>query len=313
MWIGSPSSSLAPFIPVIEHLQEAACLESADGTLAVVNEAWLALFGAAGRLSPLQEGPGAAAWAPALVGIRGSRGAVGARDRATDDARREFARDARHHRRAHARMGSLADRDRRQRARAPVAVQGRDAPAQAGGVGATGAAPEHRRAAGRRDRARLQQPADGRRRLLRPARHAVRQRRPPTLRPARDSQRGDSCVIAHASVAGLQPAPDHAARGRRRRPDDRRDAEDAVAADGRTGQGRHQRSRRADGGVCRSRPDRAGDLQPRGQRPRRDARRRDARRRRPSRAAGQRPGPHARHAQRPGGHGDRLGHRHGHG
>ncbi len=150
MWIGSPSSSLTPFIPVIEHLQEAACLESADGATAVVNEAWLALFGAAGRLSPLQEGPGAAAWAPALVGLRGRRGAVGARGRATDDTRREFARDACHHRRPHARMGSLADRDRRQRARAPVAVQGRDAPAQARGVGATGAAPEHRRAAGRR-------------------------------------------------------------------------------------------------------------------------------------------------------------------
>jgi len=67
MWIGSPSSSLVPFIPVIEHLQEAACLESADGTRAVVNAAWLALFGAAGRLAPLQEGPGAGAWAPALA------------------------------------------------------------------------------------------------------------------------------------------------------------------------------------------------------------------------------------------------------
>ena len=66
MWTGTASSSLTPFIPVIEHLQEAACLESADGNQAVVNAAWLALFGAAGRLSPLQEGPGAVAWAPVL-------------------------------------------------------------------------------------------------------------------------------------------------------------------------------------------------------------------------------------------------------
>src|SRR5918993_327729 len=67
MWTGSPSSSLAPFIPVIEHLQEAACLESADGKLAVVNAAWLELFDAAKRVSALKEGAAAAAWAPALA------------------------------------------------------------------------------------------------------------------------------------------------------------------------------------------------------------------------------------------------------
>src|SRR6188472_3166129 len=67
MWTGSSSSSLTPYVPVIEHLQEAACLESADGSLAVVNAAWLELFGAARRVSALKEGPGAAAWAPALA------------------------------------------------------------------------------------------------------------------------------------------------------------------------------------------------------------------------------------------------------
>ena len=66
MRTGSSSSSLSPFVPVIEHLQEAACLESADGTVAVVNAAWLALFEADRRLRPLKEGPAGTAWAPAL-------------------------------------------------------------------------------------------------------------------------------------------------------------------------------------------------------------------------------------------------------
>ena len=73
MWTGSPSSSLTPFIPVIEHLQEAACLESADGNLAVINEAWLALFDATGRLAALKEGPGTAAWAPVLSAFEDRR------------------------------------------------------------------------------------------------------------------------------------------------------------------------------------------------------------------------------------------------
>jgi two-component system, cell cycle sensor histidine kinase and response regulator CckA len=67
MWTGSPSSSLAPFVPVIEHLQEAACLELADGSIAVVNAAWLELFDAARPLKPLQEGPAAHAWRPVLA------------------------------------------------------------------------------------------------------------------------------------------------------------------------------------------------------------------------------------------------------
>ncbi len=74
MWTGLPSSSLAPFVPVIEHLQEAACLESADGAIAVVNAAWLTLFDAGRRLSPLQERPGAAAWAPALAAFEAAAG-----------------------------------------------------------------------------------------------------------------------------------------------------------------------------------------------------------------------------------------------
>jgi two-component system cell cycle sensor histidine kinase/response regulator CckA len=74
MWTGSPSSSLAPFVPVIEHLQEAACLESADGGIAVVNAAWLALFDAGRRLMPLQEGPGASAWGPALAAFEDADG-----------------------------------------------------------------------------------------------------------------------------------------------------------------------------------------------------------------------------------------------
>ena len=73
MWTGP--SALAPFIPVIEHLQEAACLESSEpaspgganaGGAAVVNAAWVALFGAAG-LAPLREVTGAAVWAPAIA------------------------------------------------------------------------------------------------------------------------------------------------------------------------------------------------------------------------------------------------------
>ncbi len=74
MWTGSPSSSLAPFVPVIEHLQEAACLESADGGVAVVNAAWLALFDATRLLRPLQEGPGASAWSPALAAFEDAVG-----------------------------------------------------------------------------------------------------------------------------------------------------------------------------------------------------------------------------------------------
>ncbi len=73
MWTGS--SALAPFIPVIEHLPEAACLESAgpshpaDGPargLAVVNAAWVSLFGGRG-IAPLRELADTAAWAPVLA------------------------------------------------------------------------------------------------------------------------------------------------------------------------------------------------------------------------------------------------------
>ncbi len=64
MWTGP--SALSPFVPVIAHLQEAACLESADASAsAVVNPAWVALFG--GDLTPLREGPAAGAWAPVLA------------------------------------------------------------------------------------------------------------------------------------------------------------------------------------------------------------------------------------------------------
>ena len=70
MWTGP--SALAPFVPVIEHLQEAACLEQADasftgrqGNAAVFNAAWVALFG--GRGTPLREVPAEAAWAPVLA------------------------------------------------------------------------------------------------------------------------------------------------------------------------------------------------------------------------------------------------------
>jgi signal transduction histidine kinase/CheY-like chemotaxis protein len=73
MWTGP--SALAPFIPVIEHLQEAACLESNEppssgaGTVrgvAVVNAAWVGLFGSNG-LVPLREVTASAAWAPAVT------------------------------------------------------------------------------------------------------------------------------------------------------------------------------------------------------------------------------------------------------
>ena len=67
MWTGSSSSSLSSFVPVIEHLQEAACLEAATGGTAVVNASWLALFGITSGVAPLKEGPGAAAWAPVLA------------------------------------------------------------------------------------------------------------------------------------------------------------------------------------------------------------------------------------------------------
>jgi signal transduction histidine kinase/CheY-like chemotaxis protein len=74
MWTGTPPSPLSPFVPVIEHLQEAACLESADGATAVVNGAWLALFGAPRELAALKEGPGASAWASALAAFDASVG-----------------------------------------------------------------------------------------------------------------------------------------------------------------------------------------------------------------------------------------------
>ncbi len=77
MWTGSPSSPLSSFVPVIEHLQEAACLESADGATAVVNGAWLALFGTPRGLAALKEGPGATAWAPALAAFDGAVGLAG--------------------------------------------------------------------------------------------------------------------------------------------------------------------------------------------------------------------------------------------
>ena len=72
MWTGP--SALAPFIPVIEHLPEAACLESAEPgppgggnrAVAVVNAAWVSLFGG-GTLTPLKEVPASAAWVPALA------------------------------------------------------------------------------------------------------------------------------------------------------------------------------------------------------------------------------------------------------
>jgi signal transduction histidine kinase/CheY-like chemotaxis protein len=73
MWTGP--SALAPFIPVIEHLQEAACLESNEPLpsgagnvrgIAVVNAAWVGLFGS-NELVPLREVTGIAAWAPAIT------------------------------------------------------------------------------------------------------------------------------------------------------------------------------------------------------------------------------------------------------
>jgi signal transduction histidine kinase len=77
MWTGSPSFPLSSFVPVIEHLQEAACLETADGASAVVNGAWLALFGAPRGLAALKEGPGGTAWAPALAAFDGAVGLAG--------------------------------------------------------------------------------------------------------------------------------------------------------------------------------------------------------------------------------------------
>ncbi len=73
MWTGP--SALAPFIPVIEHLHEAACLESAEPSTpgrgsargsAVVNAAWGALFGS-DALVPLREGNSGDAWASVLA------------------------------------------------------------------------------------------------------------------------------------------------------------------------------------------------------------------------------------------------------
>ena len=73
MW--TAPSQLAPFVPLIEHLHEAACLESVPGGAAsaaaqaagtaVVNEAWLSLFDARGV--PLTEGSNQVAWAPVLA------------------------------------------------------------------------------------------------------------------------------------------------------------------------------------------------------------------------------------------------------
>jgi two-component system, cell cycle sensor histidine kinase and response regulator CckA len=76
-------SRLVSFVPVIEHLPEAACLEShaaegpgADPPRAVVNAAWVSLFGG-GAVTPLVESTAADAWAPALGVLDGAGAAAG--------------------------------------------------------------------------------------------------------------------------------------------------------------------------------------------------------------------------------------------
>ncbi len=73
MWTGSHASSLTPFIPLIQHLPEAACLEAAEGGACVVNAAWVALFGDTGTV-PLKEGPQQSVWAAASAAFDESAG-----------------------------------------------------------------------------------------------------------------------------------------------------------------------------------------------------------------------------------------------
>jgi len=65
MWTGP--SRLTPFIPLVEHLHEAVCLETTDGGEAVVNAAWIALFGGALGLEPLQQVVSPLAWGTAFA------------------------------------------------------------------------------------------------------------------------------------------------------------------------------------------------------------------------------------------------------
>ena len=134
------------------------------------------------------------------------------------------------------------------------------------------------RPARRRDRPRLQQPADGDQRLRRADADGLRRRCGPDPRQRRaDRARGRESGVADRPAARLQPqagaaaAADRPERGRRR---------DGVDAGSHARRGRRPLDRvrpRARADTRRSDPDRAGRPQSRSQRPRRDAGRRQSR------------------------------------
>ena len=126
-----------------------------------------------------------------------------------------------------------------------------------------------------RHRPRLQQPADRDRRLRRAAAgRAAGERRGGPGRPRRDARRGGPGGAAHPPAARVRPPPGARARGPAPGRGGGPDRTHAPAGPGRAGRARHERGIRHRAGAGGPRAARAGDRQPRGQRPRRDARRR---------------------------------------
>lgn len=98
MWMRQ--RQLTPFIPIVEHLQDAVCLENAGADALVVNAAGVALFGAAVSAAPMEEVPAGPAWRAAasifqdpedflahVAGTRAAASASSARSLATIDGR----------------------------------------------------------------------------------------------------------------------------------------------------------------------------------------------------------------------------------
>ncbi len=167
----------------------------------------------------------------------------------------------------------------------PVRPARRHRAARARGAAAPGPEDGGGRPARGRDRARLQQPADGDLGLRRD-RPPPDRRRPGLGRAGRDAARRRARGRPHPPAAGVRAPPGARARAARRQRRRRRPRADARAPDRRGHRDRDARRRRPPARARRPRAARAGGDQPRDQRARRDARRRHAgdRDRRPRRA-----------------------------
>ena len=150
------------------------------------------------------------------------------------DARADRPGDARERlgrRAGRAPAGARGPRHARVRPRpAPVRAARHHRAARARGPAAPGAEDGGRRAARRRDRARLQQPADGHRRLRRD-RAAADRRRPGRERAGRDPARRRAREPAHPPAARLRPPPGARAGAARRQRGRLGPGADALAAD----------------------------------------------------------------------------------